>query len=103
MTGYLPDINGELKVKLSFVSNDKIDFVGLDISEQAEIKINYADLISAIHSEYGNVKALLLYNDKAYVDLSPEQQIFLSFAVPVQKAEKRAFIVNLRGYYYTIG
>jgi len=102
MTGYLPDSEGNLKVRLCFVSNDKIDYVGLDTTSQASIEIHQADLISAFHSTQGNVKPLLIKNDQTYAELIPGELIQLTFLLPNNQNEERAFILYTEGYYNTI-
>jgi len=102
MTGYLPDPEGNLRVRLCFVSNDKIDYVGLDTTPQASVKTYEANLTSAIHSTQGNVKPLLMENDQTYAELTPGQQIQLAFQLPNNRNEERTFILYTEGHYSTI-
>jgi len=102
MTGYLPDPEGNLKVRLCFVSNDKIDYVGLDTTPQASIEIHQAFLLSAFHSTQGNVKPLLMENDQTYAELIPGEQIQLAFRLRNNQNEERTFILYTEGHYTRI-
>jgi len=102
MTAYLPDPEGDLKVRLCFISNDKIDYIGLDTTPQANVKIHHATLIAAIHSTQGNVKNLLINNDQTYAELIPNQRISLFFLLPNNQNERRAFILYTEGHYNMI-
>jgi hypothetical protein len=102
MTGYLPDTEGNLRVRLCFVDDDAIDYVGLDTSAQAEIETHNAYLVSAIHSEQGPVTLKLLFSDNIYAELLPGQQIQLSFIASTQQSQARTFIFYSEGHYYAI-
>ncbi len=102
LSEYLPDANGNLKVRLLFVSNDKIDFVGLDTTKQADFDVRYANLVSATHSEQGSVKVELTESDDIYAELVPNQQIELAFTLPENTKDTRVYIIYVKGYYYTI-
>jgi len=102
MTAYLPDPEGNLKVRLCFVSNDKIDYIGLDTTPQNSFKLHHATLISAIHSSEGNTRWRLLKNDQTYAELTPGQQIQLTFLLPNNQNEERTFILYTEGHYSTI-
>lgn len=102
LSEYLPDANGELKIRLQFVSNDKIDYVGLDTSRQDDYELQEANLVSANHSTQGNVKALLIENDNTYAELIPSEQIQLQFTLNNKSGEARTFILYTKGHYYTI-
>jgi hypothetical protein len=99
MSKYLPDAKGNLKVRLQFTSNDKIDFVGLDTSPQATINIRKAELVSATHSKDGDITNELLHIDGFYAELPPAKQIEIMFNVPDDLNEKRTFIFYARGHY----
>ena len=47
MSKYLPDGRGNLKVRLWFTSNDKINFVGLDTGPQLPFHVTQGKLVSA--------------------------------------------------------
>jgi len=101
MSKHLPDARGNLKLRLYFVSNDKIDFVGLDTSPQAKINVQEGQLLSAVHSTDGDVTTKLLYIDQTYAELMPGQEIQLSFTLPTQTMEARNYIIIAEGRYYT--
>jgi hypothetical protein len=102
MEGYLPDPQGNLTVRLCFVSNNKIDYVGLDATPQASVETHEAHLISAFHSTQGNVKPLLMEDDQTYAELIPGEQIQLTFRLPNNQREERTFILYTEGHYSTI-
>ena len=102
MTDYLPDPEGNLKVRLCFISNDKIDYVGLDTTPQASIEIHQAFLQSAFHSTQGNAKPLLMENDQTYAELIPGEQIQLAFLLQNNQNEERTFILYTEGHYIRI-
>jgi hypothetical protein len=91
-----------LKVRLYFTSKHKLDFVGLDTSEQEEFEVHHGKLVSAVHSTRGNVKDKLLRNDRKYAELIPGEEMKLEFSLPEKSKEVRDFIFYSRGYYYTI-
>lgn len=100
--GYLPDINGDLKVRLYFTSSHKIDYVGLDTSEQADFVVRNANLVSAIHSQEGGVLLELLFKDNHYAELIPGEHITLTFILPKQGSETRTFVIYTKGHYFTM-
>jgi len=102
MASYWPDAEGNLKVRLCFISNDKIDYVGLDTTIQANIQIHEATLVTAIHTTQGNVRALLKKNDQCYAELVPGQQIYLTFLLLKNENQERTFILYTEGRYETI-
>lgn len=100
LSDYLTD--EDLIVRLYFTSTHKIDFVGLDTSGQEEFDIIHGNLVSAVHSEYGNVKQKLAKADETYAELIPGQNIKLDFTLPNSDKEVRDFIFYSKGYYYKI-
>ena len=114
MSDYLPDARGNLKVRLYFTANHKVDFVGLDTSPQSRSTVQQAQLVSAVHSKnsdptvYGesmenDVKSKLLYGDGAYAELMPYEQIKLAFSL--QEASNnlsRDYILVCKGHYSTL-
>jgi hypothetical protein len=102
MTDYLPDAEGNLKVRLCFVSNDKIDYIGLDTTPQASIEVHQAFLLSAFHSTQGNIRWRLLENDNIYAELAPDERIHLTFLLPNNQNQERTFILYTEGHYNTI-
>jgi hypothetical protein len=102
MTGHLPDPQGNFKVRLCFISTDKIDYVGMDTTPQASIQVHEAELMSAISSSQGDVTRLLKSDDGEYAELLPGQQIQLTFKLPTNQTSQRTFIFYSEGHYYTI-
>jgi hypothetical protein len=99
LSDYLPDADEELKVRLYFTANHKIDFVGLDLSKQADTKVRYVTLVSAIHSKEGNVKLELLKSDSVHTELLPGEQLRLAFTLPKNPRDARTFIIFVKGHY----
>jgi hypothetical protein len=102
MSEFLPDARGNLKVRLYFTADIKVDFVGLDTSPQATLSVHEGQLVSAISSADGNVTAKLLYADQTYAELLPGENIQVEFTLPTQTMESRTYIIMIRGHYYTI-
>jgi hypothetical protein len=102
MTGYLPDAQGNLKVRLCFVSKDEIDYIGLDTTPQANIQVHEAKLLNALSSSGGDVTYLLKADDEKYAELVPGQQIRLTFQLPTNRNGQRTFIFYAEGHYETI-
>jgi hypothetical protein len=99
LSEHLPDVNGELRVRISFTSKDKIDYVGLDATRQGEFELSYARLVTANHTRLGDVKLLLQNSDNTYVELLPGEQFTLQFTMPQNSEEKRDFIIVIEGHY----
>jgi hypothetical protein len=92
-------VGEELKVRLYFTDNHKIDFVGLDTSEQEKFEVKKADLIAAKHSTEGEVKERVIKADNIYTELVPGQQVELEFIIPEKRESIRDFILVSRGHY----
>jgi len=103
LSPYLASDGEELNVRLCFVSNDKIDFVGLDTSKNENFEIQYSNLASAVHSVDGKVKSALSNDDDVYAELVPDQWIELKFTPPQQILAQRSFIIVVKGHYVTEG
>jgi hypothetical protein len=99
MTAYLPDPEGNLKVRLCFIANDKIDYIGIDTSPQASVQIRQATLVAAVHSTQGNVKNRLISNDQVYAEIMPGQQIYLEFLLPKNLNQESTFVFYSEGRY----
>ena len=102
ISDYLPDAKGNLKVRLQFICNDRIDYVGLDTSPQATVDIREGKLTLARHSVGGNVTASLRHSDDNYAELLPGQEIELGFILPKQTMETRDYIIIVEGHYYNM-
>jgi hypothetical protein len=101
LTEYLPNPDGTLKIRLYFAGVHRIDYVGLDTTPEANVKIKYAYFLSAVHSTQGNVKKLLRKDDSIYAELVPGEQITLKFTAP-NTEKTRTFIIYIEGHYETI-
>lgn len=99
MSEHLPD---DLKVRLYFTANHKVDFVGLDTTKQGEFEAKYVNLASATHSTHGDIKETLIHSDNIYAELLPGEQITLKFTLPQTTEDIRDFIIILEGHYFTI-
>jgi hypothetical protein len=102
LSNFLSDLEGNIKIRLYFTSAHKIDYVGLDKTSQAQIQMNYGFLLLAKHSEEGFITAKLMYNDRIYSELLPNQQITLTFILNNNPNISRTFIFYTEGHYYTI-
>ena len=96
----LSDAEEELKVRLYFTANHKIDYVGLDLGKQADTKMQYATLVSSTHSKEGNMKLQLLRSDGVYAELLPGEQIRLAFTLPKNPKDARTLIIYAKGHYH---
>lgn len=93
----------DLKVRLYWTLPHRLDYVGLDTSPPDQIKIISVPSIQVIHSTQGDVTAKLLFNDQNYAELTPNEQINLTFILPNNPpTQTRTFILYTEGHYYTI-
>lgn len=102
LSDHLPDAKGNLKVRLYFTADHKIDFVGLDTSRQAAIASYEGQLISATHSTIGDVTTQLASTDEMYAQIIPDQGIVLQFTLPRPTMETRDYLIIVKGHYYRI-
>ena len=101
MTGYIPQ-SGNFTVRLYWTAPHRLDYVGLDTSEQAPIQVNSVSPTLAIHSTMGIVTSKLLHDDENCVELVNGQQLGMMFILPNQQTSRRDFILFANGYYYRI-
>lgn len=99
LSPYLPSDGGELRVRLCFVSNDRIDFVGLDNTGRGKFEVQGAGLVQAVHSVEGNVKKELEESDGDYAEIPSGDQIRLEFTVPPTDEDSRDFVLYVKGHY----
>jgi len=92
----------DFMVRLYWTSPHRLDYVGLDTSPQEKVELHQAQLVRATHSVEGNVKPLLKKNDGNYAELTPNQQITLTFLLPNNQNQERAFILYTEGHYEAI-
>jgi len=104
LSSWLPDADGDLKVRLLFTNTHRVDYVGLDTTPQESYTLRQGVLLWAIHSEQGSVGRKLRFEDEIYAELLPGQTIRLTFHLrPRDHPEaQRTFIVYSKGHYYTI-
>jgi hypothetical protein len=98
LSSHIP-ASGDLKVRLYFTDKHKVDFVGLDMTPQAQVTVEEAQLRVAYHSDYGIVTNKLLSDDDISAELVPGQQLVLFFVSTERNGEQRTFILHVKGYY----
>ena len=101
LSGYLPNPDGTLKIRLYFDGIHKIDYVGLDTTPQAEITKTVTSAVYANHSTNGYITLKLLWNDQVCAELLPGEQIELRFIL-LNTEKTRTFIIYIEGHYETI-
>jgi hypothetical protein len=89
-------------VRLLWREHHRLDFVGLDLSQQARISVKQGFLVSAIHSVKGDVTFSLRYSDDKYVELLPGENIELKFIVIPRFMSTRDYVFTFEGHYFTI-
>ncbi len=89
-------------VRLYWTSPHRLDYVGLDTGPQANLQVDSAKLIWAVHSTHGDVKPRLIRNDQTYAELVPGELIQLTFLLPNNRNQERTFILYTEGHYNTI-
>jgi hypothetical protein len=114
MSGYLPDAKGNLKVRLYFTANHRIDFVGLDTSPQAKVKTEECALLSAKYTSgmefAGNYAPRtdttyddIMRSDNFHAELTPGHRIEMNFSAPTKTEAARDFIFIIEGHYKKAG
>lgn len=104
MSQHLPDGKGNLKIRLYFTANHKVDFAGLDTSPPVSVDIKEATFVSAKHSAgIDTTLEDLQSNDGFYAELTPGQRIELTFDLPEKDNEQRDFIFVVEGRYKKVG
>ena len=90
--------SGSLKIKLSFLSSQIVDIVGIVQEESSNFQLQNLTLQNAIHSESGSIKDELLYKDEQYGELIPGEDIMLVFS-GIEGFEPKKFVLVSGGYY----
>lgn len=88
-----------LVVRLGTTKYHKIDVAGLDVAPLQPVHVQEALLLTAVHSEGGDVLSPLLAADGQYVNITPGQQVTLAFDVPASLGEARSFVLVTEGWY----
>lgn len=101
LTPYLPQIKGNLKIKLEFTSPHKVAFVGIDTTPPIPIKKRVYKLKEAIHSDLGDVTDTLREENNQFARLMPGEEIELKFPIPepAKIGNKLSYCLVSRGYY----
>jgi len=102
LSGHLPDVNGDTRVRLYFTADHKIDYVGLDTTKQGEFQLTHGNLATANHTRLDDVKELFQNSDNLYVELLPGEQVTLQFTLPQNLKKERDFIIILEGHYFLV-
>lgn len=115
MSKYLPDGRGNLKVRLLFTSNDKINFVGLDTGPQLPFNVTQSKLVSAAKdlmqvsgrtiNGQGATYSDLLSSDNVEIELTPGHSIQVNFTFPTLRpaGKVRSFVFVITGHYTEAG
>jgi len=102
LTDYI-NADQDLIVRLYWTLPHRLDYVGLDTSPPDQIRISAALPIKAAHSNQGDITAKLLFDDQKYAELTPGEQITLTFILPNDITnETRTFIFYTEGHYLTV-
>jgi len=114
LSGYISDGDDELKVRLYFTAEHKLDFAGLDASKQACIEVQESQLISARcstglnladlgHSRKNAMVDNILFSDDLHAELTPGRRIEMNFSVPEMEGSNRDFMFVIEGYFDKAG
>ncbi len=100
--GFLPDTNGDTKVRLYSISHDikyhEIDYVALSTGPEPDVDIKPLALTSADFNGQ-NVLGLLNTADDNYLAMTQGDKFSVSFATASQTLAERDFIFVSEGYY----
>jgi len=100
LTEYLRHVNGELKVRLRWPQEHKLDYIALDTSAQVPLKVTKLPLLSARHSRLGDVRSLLSKSDNQYAVTLLDDTIDLTFsAFKAARGKSSTFILQTEGNY----
>ena len=102
LAAYLPR-DSDFIIRLLWTAPHRLDYVGLDTSSEAPIKVTSVGPTVAVHSALGNVKAELLLDDEQCVRLVNGQWITFAFRLPDKTRNVcRDFLFCTNGYYYSM-
>jgi len=102
LSSNLQTAHDPLTMRLYFTAVHRVDYVALDTTPQTNTQTRQALLVSAVHSAYGNVLPQLKLDDGHYAQLTPGQQITLTFQLPtLAPSQIRTFILYSEGHYFT--
>jgi|GEM_PF-6486489 len=95
----LKKVKGDLKVKIEWTKDHRLDYVGLDTSKQEAVVVAELPLLKAAHSKDGDVLSFITTADKKPAVTVLDQQIDLEFATLSDPNQARSFIFESAGKY----
>ena len=104
LTNNLPDVDGDIKLKILWTQNHGIDFAGIYTGPEIPVISHECDLIRATNQGGVNVTQRALWEDQIYTDLWPGESITLDF----EPAELqlggyvREYVLSTTGHYFTL-
>ena len=101
---FLPILKKYSRIKLLWTASHKLDYIGLDISENQTVKSYTLIPLTAIHSHKGSVIEEVMKLDSNYTEIVPGEEIRFSFKSlsPPSDDYNRDFILKIRGRYIHI-
>jgi hypothetical protein len=96
------NMGDRLKIKLSWEDKYEVDRIRFYlVNQKKELKVNACGLSLGSHSRNGKISSLLAAEDKAYVNLVPDEKMDLYFSAKGEPGDGlvRDFILVSRGYY----
>jgi len=95
----LKKVKGDLKVKIEWTKDHRLDYVGLDTSKQEAVVVAELPLLKAAHSKDGDVLSFITTADKKPAVTVLDQQIDLEFATLSDPNQARSFVFESAGKY----
>jgi type II secretory pathway pseudopilin PulG len=89
LAAFKDKVKGNLKIKVTWRDEHKLDFVLLDESKQVPIKVKELALLEAKHNRAGDVLNLLKLSDNRYAAMNKGDEISLKFASPSKQSLMR--------------
>ncbi|MFC1594634.1 competence type IV pilus major pilin ComGC [Candidatus Omnitrophota bacterium] len=96
-------IADELKCKMIFTAEHKVDYVAVSFS-QPQPKVEHQPLaMQAQHSSGEDVQAAIGESDDSYCELKEGESIDVTFSFPEQSEDaRRSFVIVAEGYYVAV-
>ncbi|NQT24521.1 T9SS type A sorting domain-containing protein [candidate division KSB1 bacterium] len=93
MSQWLPDANGEYKMRFYFTQPHRIDWLAIDTSEEVPIKVEKLSPIKVDHSRVGDVRSLILESDdkRTVTNGYKGEEMFLEFLCHKMAREEAGF------------
>ncbi|MDP2207756.1 MAG: T9SS type A sorting domain-containing protein, partial [Bacteroidota bacterium] len=92
-----------IDIGIAWTGTAKLDYIELSNKLNLDYTLHESELISAEHSQDGDVTSLLQNSDGNMVELNPQEWVDLIFtAPPLSEGMNRSFIFVSRGRYVTI-